>query len=1577
MASLIDLSAANHLLHLREGKTLVPLPGADPVKLALTLAGGGAFAFEAGCDPAVENGWLRVPLTTPELERRLTAMRRAAKRELAERGLHVLWLALGSLTWLDADGVAHTAPLALWPAELEHATGAGMRLVGREGIDPRINQALVAKLARDVGVVLAVPGDDDPEVSLDLLGLLDAAEGIAVTRPGWKVERTAHLGVFALDGLAMWADLERAEATLVTSPVLAHLANAERGPFGQPSIAAAEAVTRPKVVADVLAPLDADASQLAAVAAAAHGASFVLQAAPGTGSSQTIANVISHCISHGKTVLFVSDHLAALEVVRERLSQVGLGEFCLGVASAETSRQAIVAQLGRVFDRAFRPGTGPSGDDARLAELRTALDVYVAALHRVGPFGRSVHDVLGRLVELRTTPRADLAERDAVGLDRATFERRKAAVTRLAEAAVPVEPVATHPWRASTIDRLPDDGQAAALAALDAMTEAASSLAAAVAEVGALVPSLVASSRDQLVALGALAALAAATPRPGAEMLTHIKAGRGTDIGESIALIRARGTGSVEVPRDPLAFLQLAHRHRQLATEVEDGFTDSVEGIDANALWTQLRKWTTSMGPLRYVALRNVRAEIKAAAMPAQLDTDGAMISALEAVMAERACRAALLAAAEPAKRWFGELGGDPLALDLGKLDAAVGWSAELRKAFDAVELTGGGNTALRATSWRALVAQVAAGPSASVADLAPFARLAEAVARWQPALANLAAAIGIDAMTLGAGDDHLAALTERAFALRLAIESLPAWVAFHAARHGAIAAGIGPAVAAIERGDLGAAELAPAWERATLLAWGDAELTETPALAQFHGASHHAQVSAFADLDRGALALSRARALVRLADRVPRITGKLDAASKDPTTIELGVLMAEMKKPRGHKPLRTLFAELPTILPRLAPCMLMTPSTVAQYLDPALPRFDVVIFDEASRLPTAAAIGSLGRAASAIIVGDAQQLGPVDGAASLLEDCIAAKLPELALSWQYRSKHEDVFAFANQRYYGDRLQLLPAPQASPDLGVAWRRIDGTFDRDGTEHNRVEAEAVVAEALARLRDPIQRMRSLGIIAGSPAQADLIEDLIDAALLGEPSIASAGEPLVIKDLTALGVDDRDVILLSIGYGPAPDGVMTMNLGALSEPSGTRALASALTRAREQIVVFSSFAPEDLHDDAAPAVRDLAAFLGFARAGGGAGRPTEGTLPASPITAAIARALGERGWTVRHQVGCGAYKLDLAVVDPSDPERYVLAIEHDGPAYATASVARDRDRLRAQILTQLGWRLHRIWGLDWWADPEREIQRAHGAIVTAIAANRQRRAPIAPTKPPRAARASGQLVAASGSAPVVKIPPRAEPVIAAGSGPTEATPLAAYEGNTTPTRIKKGAIAIGPYTAAAIPNGRRTPDDLFAPRHLAELGKVVEQVLAAEAPMHVDLLARRVGGYFGIGRVTQRVTDQVKVALSGRGRSGEEADIVWRLDQDPEGVPPVRVAGQGATARREILEVPLSELASAARIVVERANGIAPNDLIRDAARLLGFARITEEVVARVTLAVRLAAARELIRIADNKAQLPVD
>jgi very-short-patch-repair endonuclease len=1607
--SLLDLSAANRLLDVRDGRTTIALPGVEPAALAAALAEGAALGFEPGTGPAAP-GVLRVPLPGPELTRRLVAIRRAARAQLADGGVHTLWLGLGILTWCedavdDATGepVARRAPLALWPVELERAAGGVLRLVEAAGLEPRWNLTLGEKLRRGFGVALApAPPTDD----LDLGALFEAAEAIAASRPGWRVERAAQLGIFASGKFAMWNDLDARADELLASPVVAHLAAGAGTAFAQPSAAAAGAVAGGGPPPQLIAPLDADASQLAAIAAAGSGASFVLQGPPGTGKSQTIANLIAHCIAHGKTVLFVTDKVAALEVVQQRLTAVGLGEFCLELHSHKAVRARVVQQLGRVLERAFRPAAGPS-DDGRLAELRAALDGHASALHRVGPFGRSLHDALGRLVELRPVdgagapPPAALAERDATGLDRATFDRRRRALDELATAAIPIEPVASHPWRASALARWPLDGRDRAAAALAEAAAAGGELAQAVAAVARLVPGIAAHSRDQLAALGALAALAAGSPRPGAELLTQLRVARGDEIAERIALIRARGGGTIEPPRDPGAFLVLASRHRILANEVNDRFTDSVEALDAAALWKQLRRWTRRFAPVRYLALREARAAVRAAAMPGMLETDGAMIDALEAVIAERAARAALLAAAEPARRWFGELGGKPLELDLPRIDAAVSWAAELRRAFDAVEI-GNGDPA-RASAWRALVAQVATPPATEAAgggELAAFARVARAVARWQPAVAALSEATGIAAIELGVGPDHLAALAHQVDRLTRALDALRDWVAYHGARQAALTAGVAPALGALERGALGAGELAAAWERATLLAWADAELADTPALARFHGAAHHASAAAFADLDRAAQAQVRSRALVRLAERVPRVTS-------DPGG-ELGALLRELGKQRGHRPLRRLFAEIPTLLPRLAPCLLMSPLSVAQYLDPALPRFDVVVFDEASQLATADAIGALARGEAAVVVGDAQQLPPTrffathaaapDGEDddevdrgdpareldSVLDDCVAARLPELRLAWHYRSRHEDLIAFANQRYYGDRLQVFPAAHRSAELGVSWRLVAGIYDRGATRQNRIEAEAVAVEVLARLRDPAQRERSIGVVTFSRAQQALIEDLLDAARADDPELDAwfdaahpSGEPVLVKNLETIQGDERDVVILSVGYGPDATGGFPRNLGPLSQQGGERRLNVAITRAREQLIVVSSFVPEVLDGAAGQGVQDLAALLGFARAGGGAARPAVGAPPASPITAAIARGLGERGWTVRHQIGCGAYKLDLAVVDPGDPDRYILAIEHDGAAYASAPAARDRDRLRGELLARLGWRVHRIWSLDWWADAERELARAHGAVIAAVAANRQRRG--ADSAPQRAKDRPSARQGARAARPVTGPVARGQAAaVAAGSGPAVAdlgeltTPIAT---GSAPVRLAKNAISIGPYLAAAIPAGRRAPDDLFAPRHLAELGKIVEQVLAAEAPMHVDLLARRVGAYFGIGRVTQRVTDQVRVALAGRGRWGDEAEVVWRLDQDPTGVPAVRVAGQGASARREIEEVPLCEVAAAARIVVERAVGIPANDLVRDAARLLGFSRVTERVIERVVAGVRLAAHRELIRIDAGKATLP--
>ncbi len=1488
------LDPADPLLDL--GEDGLPMRG-DPVRLAFVLGAGGGLELD------IPDVWL-------------APLRRAARDARAD-GDHVLWLALGMLTW-DRGRVA---PVVLWPVEL----ASDGRLVQAAERAPRINDVL-ARALRDFDADLSVQGE------LDLAEVFRTAGAIADANADWQLERVARIAMCSFARFELWRDLD----ALDLEPA-AWLAAAD-----------APRVLPDASVADVLAPLDADGDQLAAIAAAGAGGSFVLHGPPGTGKSQTIANLVVHCATRGKTVLVVSDRMTALDTIHQRLALLGLGDFC---AALHGSPSAVVETLGRVLVRAFRPAAGPSADPTRLAELRAGLDAHRAALHAPGSLGTSVYDVLARLVELRTTPRAALAERDAPALDRAIFARRLAAVDALATAARAVEPVASHPWRAAEVAEWRDDLVDRARVALETSRSAIDQLAGAIADVGALVPGLLARTPDQLRALGALAALAAASPRPGAELLTGSRGSRSDEVGERVALIRARGTGSIDTPRDPIEFLAVAMRHRALAAELAESFNDKLVDLDAPALWTQLKRWTTGMAPMRFLALRGVRAAVRAAALPGRLETDEAMLIALEAAIAERACRSALEAAAAPARRWFGELGGEPLALDLDAVEAAVAWGAELRRAFDRVAVAGG--EAGRQAAWRALVAQLAAAPD-SATELRPFARLAEAVARWDASLTELAAATGI--ASLGAGADHLASLNDQLAGLHACVEAFADWARFYVARRAAIIAGVGPAVAAVERGDLAAEALPGAWERATLLAWLESELRAVPALARFSGAAHHARVASFADIDRGALAFARSRAFARLSERVPRPTRNDDG---EPAALRRELAAATAR------PLRELLRELPTLLPKLAPCVLATPQAVARHLDPALPPFDVVVFDEASRLPVAHALGALARGRATVVVGDTRQIAPPAGTEGLLDVALEANLPELALGAHYRSRHEDLFAFANRRYYGERVEVRPAPYG---VALAWQRVEGTVEVAGD--NRAEAYAIVDEVVARLRDPARRARSLAIVTMSRAQQHLIEELIAATCARDSelaaALAAASEPLLVGTPDRVQGEERDDVLLSIA-GTADA------LGALALPGADKWLAVATTRAREHMTVFASLEPEDIAGDAPPAARDLAELLAFARAGGTA-RSAE-TPPVSAITAAIARALSERGWAVHHDVGCGPYRIAIAVVDPDIANRYVLAIEDDGPAYATSAAARDRDRLRAQQLAQLGWRVHRIWALDWWTDAEREIQRAHGAIVAAIAAGRAARTvPIAPKKQ-RLARGSAPIEAPAPvdteryghEAEALVAMTRDSVPLASGSGPNDLA--------TARVKLPRGAIAIGPYVAASIPAGRRAPDDMFAARHLAELGKIVEQVLAAEAPIHVELLARRVAAYFGVGRISQEVVDHVRGALAGRGRFGDERGIVWRLDQDPSCVPAVRVAGTNAAARRDISEVPLAEVAAAARIVVERTHDVASADLVRDCARLLGFARITDKVIERVALGVQLAAARELIAMSEGRATMP--
>ena len=503
--------------------------------------------------------------------------------------------------------------------------------------------------------------------------------------------------------------------------------------------------------------------------------------------------------------------------------------------------------------------------------------------------------------------------------------------------------------------------------------------------------------------------------------------------------------------------------------------------------------------------------------------------------------------------------------------------------------------------------------------------------------------------------------------------------------------------------------------------------LFENQELAKFNGLDHAERIKRYRELDDRLAELAKKAAFAKITDKMPlALNGKCDKTS------ELGILRRECEKKMRHKPIRQLLALTPNLAPQLKPCFLMSPLSVAQYLPPDAPPFDLVVFDEASQIPVWDAIGVIARGKQFICVGDPKQMPPTnffnkgeseDGAVedeeeeipedleSILDECLAAGVSSTHLNWHYRSRHESLIQFSNHNYYDDRLYTFPSADRSPRLGVRFAFVEGgVYDRRATRTNRKEAEALVEWVFTRIKEPGYKPRSVGVVTFSQAQKDLIENLFEERREKEPECEAffsenAEEPFFVKNLENVQGDERDVILFSIGYAPDKDGKMAMNFGPLNRDGGERRLNVAVTRAKEQVVVFSSIhgSQIDLERTSAVGAKHLRDFLEFAEKGetaANASKPKDnGAFPK-----AVAEFLRSKGYTVDEQVGSGACRIDLAVKKPGE-DTYCLAIECDGPSYASQLTVRDRDQLRHSVLKGLGWRITRIWSVDWAFDRAR--------------------------------------------------------------------------------------------------------------------------------------------------------------------------------------------------------------------------------------------------------------------------------
>ncbi|MCB9915316.1 MAG: hypothetical protein H6828_09225 [Planctomycetes bacterium] len=657
--------------------------------------------------------------------------------------------------------------------------------------------------------------------------------------------------------------------------------------------------------------------------------------------------------------------------------------------------------------------------------------------------------------------------------------------------------------------------------------------------------------------------------------------------------------------------------------------------------------------------------------------------------------------------------------------------------------------------AWAGLLAEERASASRAAATSRASSR--PCARRWRPSATRarrFAQRLELDEARAFGEPDVPGALERRDAACagwRGRTPSLREWCGWRRARRAAEEAGLEPLLRALEDGALPVADARAAFDHAWYARWCAEHFAGEPALKNFLRPEHERRVADFRALTARLAELTRDVLRARLAERVP------PPGARDLDSSETGVLRRELRKKARHKPVRALLRELPNLVPRLKPVFLMSPLSVAQYLEPTHAPFDLVVFDEASQIPVWDAIGVLARARQAVIVGDPKQLPPTsffqrgedeDGPEpddavpedleSILDEALASGLRTLTLDWHYRSRHESLIAFSNLRYYDGRLVTFPSPLLARE-GVAWRPVPaGVYDRSGTRTNRAEAEAVVAEVVTRLKDPAHADRSLGVVTFNQAQQTLIEDLLEVARREDAALdaalaSEAREALFVKNLENVQGDERDVILFSVTYGPDERGRVSLNFGPLNRDGGERRLNVAVTRARREVLVFSSLRPEhvDLARTTARGVADLKAFLEYADRGASALagdnrlRPAAGA--AHGLAARLAEALRARGYEVDEAVGASRFRVDLAVRDPRDAERYLVGLELDGPGYAASLTVRDRDASRPGVLAGLGWRLARLWSCDLYFDVEAEVARVLALVDAARAAREAEDAP----------------------------------------------------------------------------------------------------------------------------------------------------------------------------------------------------------------------------------------------------------
>lgn len=1376
-----------------------------------------------------------------DMQKTLRNLRDKAKTATEEQGINVLYLSFGFLEWSESKVCEQffRSPLILVPVTLTVESISSPYILSIHEDEILLNPTLQYKLENDFGISLP-EFDEDRDLSEYF-----AEINTFVSHNRWKVIEETGLSLLSFLKINMYNDLSKHRDSIISHPIVRTISGDASASNPIPEeINNYDFDTKTKPI-DVFQVVDADSSQQDAILCAKKGISFVLQGPPGTGKSQTITNIISECLADGKKVLFVSEKMAALDVVYRRLTAAGLNDFCLVLHSYKVNKKAILEQLETVLNLTKKKAELSDEAYLKLDTLerdREKLNQYANELfEKVEPLRKSIYEVNGILANLNEYEDIIFPIQNIDKVDWSQYSRYVYVLNEFVNSIGKMsEDYSANPWHGAnvlnvsnelrhdigaTLPKLSDKIKKYQTEFQEIQQELSLNLPVSYSSIAKIIELLKiakdspiipiqwilggeisplfdevaeceniknnfynAKSRlsaqydalhtlDKSIALSKMDCLQSNTEilQEKTELNTFLKANKVLYAIDNVESYDRLVDEKLQV-KEKVIFINTT-RNKLLNV-----FEKEILDIDYAAMMVRYRTEYTSF--FKYFK-GNYKADKKQMQsiykdMSAKIN-DEIILTAINSLKELAEAKDWLQDNANCFKKVF----CDDFCYentDFEKIEHNIFLHKTVKETL--VTLNELHNISLQSnnmesnliahysflyngldTSWENIRTALAWGVSFRkaveenhlsqefVEKICGNKAIVNSCEGYEQSFVQMIQDIDIEfnwfSKLFDDGGELKAAsfsdLIERINQCNNGLFLLEEWIDFRNARKNCREEGLSKYIEKIEERKLTPSNILPIFQKRFFRLWLDAILPNYPAILNFRRINQDNTISEFASLDKIQFEIAKARIKGKLINALPsfdHFTSGVD---------EISILKREISKRRKIMPIRKLFQQIPNLLPTLKPCLMMSPLSVSLFLEAETYQFDTVIFDEASQVCTENAIGAISRGKQVIIAGDSKQLPPTnffgaslsdmdydtddddededDGYAyeSILDE--ANLLPDRTLLWHYRSRHEHLIAFSNAKIYKNNLITFPSNvDKVPDNGVEYEYIrDGFYDRGGKKGNVIEAKRVAEIVFEHFKK--HPNRSIGVIAFGEVQQQAIDTAIRKMRMGNQMFESffnedKEEPFFVKNLENVQGDERDTIVFSIGYAKDVNGVFRMNFGPLSKTGGERRLNVAITRAKHNVKLVGSILPTDIDTEriSSDGPKLLRAYIDFAINGiASLSREiTESDIVVhdSPFENAVYNFLDRKGYKLGTQVGCSGYRIDMAVKHSTLSGQYVLGIECDGATYHSARTARERDRLRQDVLEQMGWKIYRIWSTDWIKDPVTEGEKLIKAVEDSL-------------------------------------------------------------------------------------------------------------------------------------------------------------------------------------------------------------------------------------------------------------------